>query len=294
MLSVLEIGEKIAVARKIKNLSQAQLAELLAVSAQAVGKWERGESMPDIVTFQRLAETLGVDLNYFAGGQGTLVVPLDVPRSDEENEEINQRPGWNMSGGNWVDADFSGLRGLAEKFGQANIEKCKFIGSELSGLTLKGNNIRHNDFTQSDLKKCKISGVNMENDIFTDCDFSKSEFSRSNVKNCDFSGANLTDVVSKWSHFQKVKLSGAVLNRTVFQLGQLSDIIFDGEITNCSFENCDFAHVEFHGAVIRNTFFKNGKLKRAKFIKCKTDKISYAFMKACKAELSDVEIIEGV
>jgi len=292
MLSVLEIGERIAIARKMKNLSQAQLAEQLAVSAQAVGKWERGESMPDIVTFGRLAETLEVDLNYFGGMQGTLTVLPGTPQPVEADEEINPKPGWNMSGGNWVDADFSGLHGLAERFSGSNIEKCQFVGSELSGLTLKGNNIEHSDFTRSDLKGCKFSGANLEKDIFIECDFTGSEFSRSNVKNCDFSRANLTNVVSKWCNFKKVKLSETILMGTTFRLGQLTEMTFEGEITNCSFENCDFARVEFNGATIRNTFFKNSKLKRAKFIACKADRLSYAFMKSCKADLSDVEIIK--
>jgi transcriptional regulator with XRE-family HTH domain len=61
-----KIGNKITEARKKVNISQAQLAERLFISPQAVGKWERGESMPDIVTFSRLAEILGVDLNYFS------------------------------------------------------------------------------------------------------------------------------------------------------------------------------------------------------------------------------------
>ncbi len=60
------IGNKIAEARKKINISQAQLAERLFISPQAVGKWERGESFPDIITFNRLAKTLGVDLNYFS------------------------------------------------------------------------------------------------------------------------------------------------------------------------------------------------------------------------------------
>lgn len=298
MLSIIEIGEKIAVARKMRNLSQAKLAEVLAVSAQAVGKWERGESMPDIVMFGRLAETLGVDLNYFGSEKNTLIVLTDAVQSPDafqsikaENESI-QKPGWNMSGSNWVDIDFSGLHGLAEKFSGSNIEKCQFVGSEMSGLILKGNNIKRSDFTRSNLSKCKFSGTNFENDIFIECDFRKSEFSRDSVYNCDFSGANMTDVVLKWYDFRKVKLSGATLFGTIFQMGQLTETIFDGEITNCSFENCDFSRVEFHGATICNTFFKNSKLKRVKFIDCKVDRLSYAFMKSCKADLTDVKIIE--
>lgn len=291
MLTVFEVGEKIAIARKLKNLSQSQLAEMLAVTAQAVGKWERGESMPDIITFGRLAEVLGVDLNYFGDKQPAALIMPNIPQPPMSEERTEQQPGWDMSHGNWIDADFSGLRGLADKFSGANIERSRFVGSELSGLTLKGNNIRQDDFSQSVLKGCKFTNANLENDNFSDCDFTGSEFIRSNVKNCDFSGAQLTDVLFKWCNIQKFKLFGSVLLRTSFQFGQLTDITFDGEIQNCSFENCDFARVEFRGAVIRNTFFKNSKLKRAKFIACQTDKLTYAFMKSCKADLSDVEII---
>ena len=66
MLNIKIIGNKIAEARKKINISQAELAQRLFISPQAVGKWERGESMPDIITFNRLAEILGVDLNYFS------------------------------------------------------------------------------------------------------------------------------------------------------------------------------------------------------------------------------------
>ena len=58
MLTSIMIGNKISEARKGKKLSQAQLAGQLSVSSQAVGKWERGESMPDIITLNRLAEVL--------------------------------------------------------------------------------------------------------------------------------------------------------------------------------------------------------------------------------------------
>ena len=66
MLNSKSIGNKITAARKKVNLSQTELAQQVSISPQAVGKWERGESMPDITTFNRLAEILGVDLNYFS------------------------------------------------------------------------------------------------------------------------------------------------------------------------------------------------------------------------------------
>ena len=290
MLSMLEIGGKISIARKLKNLSQAQLAELISVSAQAVGKWERGESMPDIITFGQLAEILGVDLNYFAGIDSTVSIAQNVSRLDEQ-EKASQKIEWNMSSSTWNDADFSGLSGLAEKFKGANISNCRFVGSELSGLQLKGNNIKRCDFTGSDLSECKFGGTNLAYDIFAECNLSNSEFSGTNIKGCDFTGAKLSGITSKWSHYSNVKFSKAVLDGAVFKYGQFTDVVFDSEIVDCTFENFDFARVEYNGIVIRNTFFKNCKLKRVKFTNCKTDKLSYAFMKTCKAELSLVEII---
>ena len=293
MLSVIEIGERIAVARKLRNLSQAQLAEMLSISAQAVSKWERGESMPDIVTFGRLAEMLGVDLNYFNGGQEVPSAMSGLPLpADAADGAQARKHGWNMSRGNWADADFSGLHGLAEKMSAANIERCRFVGSELSGLILRGNNIGNSDFSQSDLTKCRFSYANLQGSTFVRCDFSGSEFVRSNVENCDFSGANLTNAVIRWGNLRKIKFSDAVLCGTAFRWGQLTEITFDGVLTDCSFENCDFARVVFEGTTIRNTFFKNSKLKRAQFRSCKADKLSYAFMKSCKADLTEVDIID--
>lgn len=294
MLTTIGIGEKIAVARKLQNLSQVQLAERLTISSQAVGKWERGESMPDIITFQRLAEILGTDLNYFAG-ENTIIsgtISSETAHDSKTPERISDKTGWNMSGSNWLDADFSGLQGLAEKFSYANIEKCRFVESELAGLELKGNNIKDSDFSRSDLDNCHFAGANIERCIFNGSDFSQSVFAKSNVVNCDFSRANLTGAVIKWSNFKKANLSDTVLFKTKFNFGQISGITFGGEITECSFENCEFMQVIFDRAILRNCFFKNAKLRRAKFINCQADRLTYTFMKNCKADLTDVSIIE--
>lgn len=294
MLTPNEIGGKIAVARKLKNISQAELAEQLAVSAQAVGKWERGESMPDILMFSRLAAVLGTDVNYFVGesSEPPGIETVSMPNAPLDENTETERLGWNMSGGNWVDADFSGLHGLAEKFSSSNIEKCRFIESEMAGLALKSNNIVRSDFSRSDMRHCEFKSANLQHSIFVGCNFNCSRFSRCNVSDCDFSETDLTDIHSKWGNFKKVNLTGAILYKTKFELGQLTEVTFTGELTECSFVNCDMARVVFDGAVLRDCFFKNTKLKRAKFINCKADKLTYAFMKSCKADLSDVTIIE--
>ena len=49
------IGENIKRLRTERNITQEQLAEVLNVSAVAVSKWERGDTMPDIAMLPRLA-----------------------------------------------------------------------------------------------------------------------------------------------------------------------------------------------------------------------------------------------
>ena len=43
-----EIGKRIARLRKLKDMTQLQLAELLFVSDKTISKWERGVGAPDI------------------------------------------------------------------------------------------------------------------------------------------------------------------------------------------------------------------------------------------------------
>ena len=57
------IGHNIASYRKQAGLTQAALAEQLNYSDKAVSKWERGESIPDVLTLDTLARRLGITVN---------------------------------------------------------------------------------------------------------------------------------------------------------------------------------------------------------------------------------------
>ena len=54
------IGEKIKYFRTQKGITQEKLASELFVSYQAVSKWERNETLPDITILSKLAKTLGI------------------------------------------------------------------------------------------------------------------------------------------------------------------------------------------------------------------------------------------
>lgn len=296
----ISIGKKIANARKEINKSQAQIAEHLFISSQAVGKWERGESMPDISTLNRLAEILGVDLNYFSDSFSSN--DKDTESSIPSKKDLDAIPvrqsnkkyawNWNMSSGNWVDADFSGLKNLQDKFSSSNIANCKFLNSDLSGLILGKNNIEKCDFTNSDIRDSKIQSSNLSGNQFNNCSFIDAEFFKSNIGNCNFTEADFSGAEFKDTRFKSNNVEGALWKFTSFRNTLISDIIFEGTVEDCHFENCEFDGVKFQNATILNSFFKyNNKLKKVQFINCKVDNITYAFLKSGKADLTGLTLI---
>lgn len=58
-----QIGRNIATFRKRMGWTQVELAEKLNYSDKAVSKWERGESVPDVLTLADLADAVGVTVN---------------------------------------------------------------------------------------------------------------------------------------------------------------------------------------------------------------------------------------
>ena len=49
--------------RKLKKMTQEDIAEKVGVSRQAVAKWEAGETMPDLEKSRLLAELFGVTMD---------------------------------------------------------------------------------------------------------------------------------------------------------------------------------------------------------------------------------------
>ena len=58
-----QIGKNIAEYRKLAGLSQIDFAEKLNYSDKAVSKWERGESLPDIVVLKQIADMFEITVN---------------------------------------------------------------------------------------------------------------------------------------------------------------------------------------------------------------------------------------
>lgn len=58
-----KFGETLAKLRRDKGLTQEQFAEAMDITRQAICKWEKGNTSPDIWTLTRIAEFFGVTLD---------------------------------------------------------------------------------------------------------------------------------------------------------------------------------------------------------------------------------------
>ena len=67
MIDTINLGKKIACARKRSGLTQKDLALRVGVTAQAVSKWERGNACPDIAILDEIADALGILLSELLG-----------------------------------------------------------------------------------------------------------------------------------------------------------------------------------------------------------------------------------
>lgn len=301
MVNSKSIGNKIAAARKKNNLSQAELAQQVSISPQAVGKWERGESMPDISTVNRLAEILHVDLNYFSDRFQVKDVDTTTSEGIDKKQVGSQRRkpqknlawNWDMSEGNWVDADFSGLKGIKEKFGSSNMKNCKFVNSDLSGLILEKNNIERCDFSGSEIRESKIRFSNLSNNQFNTCSLIDAELYKCNIETCNFTEADFSGTEILESNVEHIVVKEAVWKFTKFMRTNLSNMTFSGTLEDCHFEYCSFYGVKYENATLLNTFFKyNERFKKVQFINCKVDPITYAFLKNNYANLAGITVIK--
>ena len=65
------MGERIAIRRKDKHLTQQQLADQLGVTNKAVSKWETDEGCPDIKTIPSLCKVLDITADELLSGVST-------------------------------------------------------------------------------------------------------------------------------------------------------------------------------------------------------------------------------
>ena len=78
-----KIGKFIAKQRKLKELTQEELAEKLGITKNAVSKWERGLCLMDMSLLKPLSEILEVSINEILVGEK--IETKDIEKKSEEN-----------------------------------------------------------------------------------------------------------------------------------------------------------------------------------------------------------------
>ena len=85
-------GEKISACRQNRNMTQEELAGRLGVTPQALSKWERGLSFPDITMLADIARLLEVSTDYLLGFK----LKGDAGNAGGQTEQIQTEIGNNL------------------------------------------------------------------------------------------------------------------------------------------------------------------------------------------------------
>ena len=80
-------AERIRTLRQQAGMSQLTLGQQLGVSAVAVGKWERGQTQPDIHSLTRMADIFGTKIDDLCGHE----LRITPPEEPEGNIHVMTR-----------------------------------------------------------------------------------------------------------------------------------------------------------------------------------------------------------
>ena len=83
-----KMGEFICELRKVKSMTQKELAEKLNVTDKAVSKWERGNGYPEITIIPELAKALETTVNELLSGEKNVIELGEVKDGDLVNNTI--------------------------------------------------------------------------------------------------------------------------------------------------------------------------------------------------------------
>lgn len=83
------LGENIKKLRKSKGLTQEELAARLNVVRQTVSKWEKGFSVPDADTLQKIADVLETDVKQLLGA--SIEMEKDRDTIAEQLSRLNEQ-----------------------------------------------------------------------------------------------------------------------------------------------------------------------------------------------------------
>ncbi|WP_169516180.1 MULTISPECIES: ATP-binding cassette domain-containing protein [Halobacillus] len=192
------VGERLTNLRKLKGRTQADVAAQFGVSKQAVSKWEKGLSMPDVLILPDLAAYFGVEIGYFfdKAHEDSTRVPLKKEKVAIQVRDLTKR---------YKGADAPVLKGInidiydglsTAIMGPSGCGKTTFVNC-ISGLeTITGGSVIMFDQDIANLKEPKLT-----------------EFRRTHT-NYIFQQYNLVDVLNVLDNIKlPYKTSGQKIDR---------------------------------------------------------------------------------
>lgn len=85
------LGQKITKIRKEKKLSQVDIASYVGVSRDAISKYERDDIVPSVENAKKIAQVLGVSLDYMVSEDDSLeVVDVDMLNRMREIQRLSE------------------------------------------------------------------------------------------------------------------------------------------------------------------------------------------------------------
>ena len=93
--SMEQLGERIAAARRASRMTQDELASRLAITPQAVSKWETGAGLPDVTLFPAIAEALDMSIGELFGESpaAQTALPVEFPAQHQGMTLVGQDRG---------------------------------------------------------------------------------------------------------------------------------------------------------------------------------------------------------
>lgn len=308
------IGGKIARARKATHMSQAQLAQHLFISPQAVGKWERGESVPDIMTLNRLAEILGVDLNYFSEHFRSASDEPPSPTAANSSSAIEQTGQetaplsraerqllTDFSGSNLLQGDFAGVTAHRRKFHGSTLRGADFTGADLTGSSFKACDAREALFDSANLTDCSFDALDLSGASFSKSILLRTEFHASELSGVHFTDVQLIDVQLTATDLRQTTFKNCSFTGVDFKASDLRGLCLDGQtFIGVKFDKAALNDATFRGATLTNVSFRSAYALTNKYYRAinticfdgaMMDKLTYAALRGLGADLSKVTFV---
>lgn len=318
MLTKEFIGKQINIARRMCGLSQKKLADIVMMSPQSVSKWERGDSLPDVIMLCDIAAALNKPVTFFLGldkSESFQAVQSDAPHDAFLETEREQDAEFNREevipfaeNGKRTDADMPEDIAPVEKTAvrDSDVKRDKivkaydrtkwknenFTNADFSEYTVKGAEFEGCNFENVNLIKAVLSEIKFKTADMRGTDFSETLFSSSQFEKCAVFKGKMLRTQYYGSRFTNCSINDTAISFADFGLDTVKDCEFlNLGISGVIFEKCRLENIRFINVDFDKVFFKLCRLKNVQFSSCRMDRASYNLLKGMGANLDGLEAV---